>query len=164
MPRATAAHERLHVLAGTWVGDELLHPSPWDPQGGSARGRIEARVALGGFCLVSDYEARRGGEITMRGHGVYGYDASADEYTMHWFDDAGGGIVVPARGRWHDGELTLAHVGAHGHSRYIYRPQGERYAFSIDNSSDGRVWRPFLEAVYERCPEVADPSSSKLGR
>ena len=53
MPTATEDHRKLHRLAGTWIGEERLEPSPWGP-GGSAVGRISARVALSEMFGVSD--------------------------------------------------------------------------------------------------------------
>lgn len=59
MPRPTPHHETLRALAGTWTGDERLHPSPWDPKGGSATGHVEARMALRDMFLVMDYRQVR---------------------------------------------------------------------------------------------------------
>jgi hypothetical protein len=77
MPTPDEHHEKLSVLAGSWVGEETMYPSPWDPAGGGARGFIEARMDLHGMFLVSDYRQERGGAVTYRGHGVYGWDASS---------------------------------------------------------------------------------------
>lgn len=77
MPRPTEAHRRLHALAGDWTGTEKMHPSPWDPQGGTAEGRVQNRVALDGFAIVQQYEQRRGGQISFSGHGVFSWDAAA---------------------------------------------------------------------------------------
>jgi hypothetical protein len=37
MPKPGPEHKRLEVFAGTWIGRELMHPSPWDPKGGPLR-------------------------------------------------------------------------------------------------------------------------------
>jgi hypothetical protein len=29
-------HHKLKTLAGKWVGEETIHPTPWDPKGGAA--------------------------------------------------------------------------------------------------------------------------------
>jgi hypothetical protein len=39
MPVPGPPHKRLALLAGEWAGEEVLHPSPWDPEGGTALGR-----------------------------------------------------------------------------------------------------------------------------
>ena len=85
MPKVTEQHKKLAALAGKWEGEEKIYPSPWDPKGGSAVGRLEARMDLDGFFLITDYVEERGGQVHYRGHGVYGWDAGAGRYTMHWF-------------------------------------------------------------------------------
>jgi hypothetical protein len=49
MPAPTDQHRRLEPLAGTWSGEDVLHPTPCDPEGGTATTRIEARMTLDGF-------------------------------------------------------------------------------------------------------------------
>ena len=75
MPRPGAPHEKLNALIGTWIGEETIHPSPWDPQGGQTEARIVNRSALGGFVVEQDYEQRRDGKISFEGRGIFGYDA-----------------------------------------------------------------------------------------
>jgi len=74
MPKPQDQHKKLEMLAGTWTGEEKLYPSPWDPKGGTATSRVEARIGLGGFFLISDYEEKREGKVAYQGHGVYGWD------------------------------------------------------------------------------------------
>jgi hypothetical protein len=95
MPKPTTHHGKLEKLAGTWVGEEKMNPSPWDPKGGAARGVMEARMDLDGFYLVGDYRQERDGKVTYRGHGVYGYDAKKGDYTMYWFDAMGWTQAAP---------------------------------------------------------------------
>lgn len=59
MPQPTDAHRKLARLAGEWTGEEKVFPSEWDPEGGVALGRTSARVALGEFAVVTDYEQER---------------------------------------------------------------------------------------------------------
>ena len=66
-----------------------MEPSPWDPKGGAALGRITGRMALNGFALIFDYEQERNGVVTFTGHGVYTYDPKEDLYTLSWFDCMG---------------------------------------------------------------------------
>ena len=65
MPRPTQEHRKLEQLVGAWTSKEKLHPSPWDPKGGTATGHIRSRVALGGFAVTGDYEQKRDGNTTM---------------------------------------------------------------------------------------------------
>src|SRR4029079_8031956 len=97
IPKHTESHRRLERLAGDWMGEELLFPSPWDPKGGPAISRLTAHMGLDGFFLVTDYVQERDGRISYRGHGLYGWDAQQGVYTMHWFDSMGSGPGQGAR-------------------------------------------------------------------
>jgi hypothetical protein len=37
MPKPGAPHQQLAKLAGTWTGDEIIGPSPFDPKGRKGR-------------------------------------------------------------------------------------------------------------------------------
>lgn len=151
MPQVRDEHRKLHALAGTWTGDEIVHPSPWDPKGGPARGRIEARVVLDGFFLASDYVEERDGRVCYRGHGVYGWDAAQGCYTMYWFDSMGDGPAAPLPGTWQGNVLRFERSSPMGLARYTYTfESADRYRFEIHHSADGERWAPFMEAVYLR--------------
>jgi hypothetical protein len=151
MPRPRDEHRKLQSLAGSWTGEETMHPSPWDPKGGTATGRIESRLDLDGFFLLSDYVQECGGRPSYRGHGVFGYDPAERCYTMHWFDSMSATTTQPARGRWEGNVLTLEQRTPMGHSRYVYTFEGEgRYAFRLENSQDGERWATFMEGRYRR--------------
>ena len=151
MPKPQEEHQRLARLAGSWVGEEKLYPSPWDPQGGTAVAAVETRLALDGFFLITDYTETRGGQVTYQGHGVHSYDRAEKCFVMFWFDSMGDVSPVPAKGRWDGNRLVYAHQTPIGHSRYSYDFQGEgRYRFMIENSQDGKEWVPFMEAQYHR--------------
>ncbi|MGE5277442.1 MAG: DUF1579 family protein [Acidobacteriota bacterium] len=74
MPRPGEPHRQLRKLVGSWRGEERLSPSPWDPVGGTAVGRVENRSALDGFAVVQDYEQERNGAVGFRGHRVFSWD------------------------------------------------------------------------------------------
>lgn len=151
MPTLQTEHETLARLSGSWSGDEVVHPSPWDPAGGTAIGKSETRVALDGFFVVSDYIQERGGQVTYAGHGVYGWDAAEKCYTMHWFDSMGGGTGAPAKGTLEGKTLTFRASHAMGHSKYVYDFDApDRMRFRIEMSQDGTNWAPFLAATYVR--------------
>src|SRR5215210_4682233 len=63
-PGPGAAHERLAALEGDWMGEEVLAPSPWDPEGGAARGRYRFGTAIDGLYLLGDYQQERGSGVT----------------------------------------------------------------------------------------------------
>ena len=46
MPTLTEHHKKLEKFAGTWLGEETLHPSPWEPKGGKATAKQTARIDL----------------------------------------------------------------------------------------------------------------------
>lgn len=150
MPQPTDAHRKLEKLAGHWIGDEKISPSPWDPVGGAAVGRVNNRVVLDGFAVVQDYEQERGGRVSFRGLGVFQWDAMANEYVMHWLDSMG----TPAntfRGQFDGDVLTLASQNPMGFCRAVMdfsRP--DSYAFRMDISQDGQAWSPFMEGAMSR--------------
>ncbi|HEV8374818.1 MAG TPA: DUF1579 family protein [Candidatus Polarisedimenticolia bacterium] len=151
MPKVTEHHAKLKDLAGTWVAEEQISPSPWDPEGGPAVGKATARVDVDGFFLLMDYVQERGGKVSYRGHGVYGWDAKEKCYTMHWFDSFGMPLVGPARGTWEGNRLMFQNNTPMGQGRYIYEFEGDgRYRFKIENSPDGNNWTTFMEGRYTR--------------
>ncbi|HET6372248.1 MAG TPA: DUF1579 domain-containing protein, partial [Candidatus Polarisedimenticolia bacterium] len=66
MPRPDENHKKLGALAGSWVGEEKMFPSPWDAAGGTATARLQSRLDLDGFFLISEYVQERGGQVTFR--------------------------------------------------------------------------------------------------
>lgn len=148
MPQVTDGHRKLEALVGTWVGAEKMNPSPIDPEGGPAEGRVENRLALGGFTVVQDYTQTRGGKVSYRGHGVFGFDPARNLYTMHWWDSMG--FPVNAfEGTFEDDVLTLSFAGAMGHQRTTFTLTGpDTYDFAMDVSPDGGEWYPFMTGSY----------------
>ncbi len=148
MPKPTAAHRKLEKLVGRWTGEERVHPSPFDPKGGTAIARIENRLALDGFAVVQDYEQGRNGVVNFRGHGVFRWDASQQCYEMYWFDSMG---MAPNifRGSFDGDVLSLSCKDPHGHSRATFDlSQKGHYKFRMDVSPDGSQWFPFMEGQY----------------
>jgi Protein of unknown function (DUF1579) len=151
MPKPTEQHRRLHALAGEWVGEETLSPSPWGP-GGSAVGRHSCRVAVDGFFVIDDYSEEKDGRVSFRGHGVFGYDAQAKEYCWYWVDSMGFVPAAPSRGQWEGDTLTFHSKSAHGQGRYVFRFENEQtYNFRIENSFDGgKTFNTMMEGTYHR--------------
>jgi hypothetical protein len=150
MPVPTDEHRRLHALAGTWVGDETMSPSPWGP-GGPAKGRSTCAVACDGFFLTQDYVQEAGGKVTFRGHGTYGYDPQTKRYSWYWVDSMGFVPAQPSYGTWNGSTLTFESQSPHGRGRYTFEFQGkDRYRFKIENSFDGKTWQPMMSGDYRR--------------
>jgi hypothetical protein len=152
MPTPSPEHRKLHALAGSWTSQETIHPSPWDPNGGPARGRSECRVALDGFFVVCDYEQERDGRVAYRGHGVYGYDAPSRRWSMQWSDNMGGVPSPIVWGTWEGDVLTFQMAGPQGgFNRYVYRFEKDgAYRFEIGHSRDGATWSNFMEGRFTR--------------
>ena len=150
MPKPSEGHRKLEKIAGQWEGEETMHPSPWDPQGGKATGRIKSRVALSGFALINDYEQERDGKVTFTGHGVFTFDPQEDLYTLTWFDCMG---VPPEvfKGRFDADVLKLAHGGPGMHVRLTY-DVGEAACLktSMEMSQDGKTWNRLFDARLKR--------------
>lgn len=150
MPKPTAEHKKLELLAGTWIGEEKMAPSLWDPAGGTATGRVSNRVSLDGFNVIQDYEQERGGKVTFRGHGVFGYDANAQCYVLHWWDSMGFG-VHDYSGKFEGDVLSLTYQSPHGHHRCRFdMGKAGRYTFQMDMSQDGKAWKNMMEGNYSK--------------
>jgi len=145
MPKPGDAHKKLAALIGDWSGGETLHPSPWDPSGGSASARVVNRWVVDGFAVVQEYEQRRGGKVAFRGHGVFWFDAVKDQYVMHWWDSMGG-AGGEYRGGFDGGVLTLgAAMPQGGQARTSFDlSQPGAYAFAMEVSPDGMRWQPAM--------------------
>lgn len=162
-PRPGEAHRKLEAMAGTWKGEERIHPSPGDPRGGPATAFSTGRMALDGFFMITDYVEERAGRVTYRGHGVYGWDPKGQCYTMHWFDSTGGGATAPVQGRWVGNELTFERNTSMGRTRYVYQFLAPTiYHFRIESSSGGGAWKPFMEGKYMRTQGPAGPASPSM--
>lgn len=149
MPQPTPNHLRLEALAGDWEGEETMHPSQWDPEGGAARGRTRSRLALNGFALISDYEQERDGVITFTGHGVWRFDPREDRYELHWFDCFGAPLEL-FHGRFEGDVLTVTHGGPmHARLTYDLSEPGQLIS-KMEMSEDGESWSTLFDGRYTR--------------
>lgn len=150
MPEPTLQHRKLETFAGDWVGEETLHPSPWSPVVRSAIGRFSMRMAIDGMFLINEYQEEREGEVVFRGHGVYGWDAKRERYTMHWFDSMGGS-PNETLGVWTGNSLVFTNKSEQGHGRYTYIiHDADHIGFSIATSRDGQQWSPMMDGAFTR--------------
>jgi hypothetical protein len=150
MPQPTEGHRRMQRMAGPWSGEEIMHPSQWDPKGGVATGKMDNRVDLDGFAVIGDYQQERDGKVTFSGHSVLTYDPKADVYTMHWFDCMGTPPEV-FTGRMDGDRMVLAHGGPGMHARMTYEFVGAGELRSrMEMSQDGAGWTTLFEATYTR--------------
>ena len=151
MPKPTKHHEKLATMVGEWTGEETMSPSPWDPKGGTATSRTSTRLELGGFFLLTDYVQERDGRVSYRGHGVVGWDAGQERFTLYWFNSMGIDPGAAALGTWEGDVLRFQHQHDMGHSRYTYTFDGpDSYTFTLEHSLDGQEWMTFLQGTYKR--------------
>jgi hypothetical protein len=150
MPKLSDAHRKLDKIVGTWLGEEKIYPSPFDPQGGMAVARVCNKSALDGFAVVQDYEQVRGATVNFRGHCVFRYDGFQNCYFMHWFDSMG---MPPSdfKGSFDNDVLIATAQNPQGYMRatFDFREPG-RYTFRMDVSPDGNQWFPFMEGKYAK--------------
>ena len=150
LPKPGPEHKALERLAGTWVGEETIHPGPFDPVGGKATAVVRNVMAVGGFALVQDYEQTREGGVNFIGHGVLRWDGPAGEYSLLWVDSTG---FPPSeyRGKFAGEVLTLSYKGPMGHSRAIWTLKGATgYDYRMELSQDGATWHPFMDGSYRK--------------
>jgi hypothetical protein len=150
MPKPSAGHKRLELLAGTWEGKETMYPSQWDPKGGVAVGRNKSHMALDGFALINDYEQERDGVITFSGHGIYTFDPKKEQYSLYWLDSMGSPLEVFLGGFAGD-VLTLGHGAPPFHVRLTWdMTQSGLMASKMEMSEDGTTWKKLFDAEYRR--------------
>jgi hypothetical protein len=129
-----------------------MFPSDWDPQGGVAEGRTTARVALGEFAVVSDYEQKKDGQTVFSGHAVWTVDPKDQENdcVLYWFDSIGMGLEV-FRGGWDGDVLTMQSRNPMGHARLTYDLSADTMIrIRMETSQDDEQWRPMFEGEYRR--------------
>lgn len=150
MPKPSPQQKKLERLAGDWDGDEKVYPTPWDPAGGPARGRVKNVMAVDGFALVQEYEQERGGAVNFRGHAILHHDAAASEYVLVWIDNSGMGLST-YRGTFEGDVLTMSSKQPMGQARATWTIEGkDTYRYLMEVSPDGAAWHPFLEGTYRR--------------
>jgi hypothetical protein len=150
MPKPSAAHKKLHKLAGNWSGEEVISPSPFDPEGGTAKGKIKNKVALDGFAVTQEYQQKRGGKNNFSGVGIFRFDAQANEYQLIWADSTGG-APDDFRGTFVKNVLALTARNPQGHFRCTFDlSKKDRYTFDMEVSPDGAQWFAFMSGKYKK--------------
>jgi hypothetical protein len=150
MPHPSSEQQALDLLIGNWLGQEKLYPSPFDPQGGAAIGRVRNYAALDGFAVIQDYEQERNGRVNFRGHGVFRWDVLEKCYLLHWFDSFGQ-APVEYRGSLQGRILTLTSLIPGGFGRAIFDfTEPDFYQYRLEVSPDGQNWSVFTEGNYRR--------------
>ena len=149
MPKPGAPHQQLAKLAGTWIGEEKMMPSPWEPKGATATGRVVNTVAIDKFVVIQDYEQSRDGKVTFRGHGVFTWNDAKKCNELVWTDSMGGTLQVFA-GQWKGDVLEVMSEGAQGKMRCTFDVSGGGYKFLMSVSGDGKKWDTMMEGKYRK--------------
>jgi len=150
MPKPTPGHEQLSRLAGNWMGEEKMYPSQWDPKGGTAVGKMNSRIDLSGFAMISDYVQERDGTVTFAGHSVMTFDPKEETYTLHWFDCLGTPPEV-FRGKLDGDTLVVSHGGPGMHARMTYGLGTPGVMTSkMEMSQDGAKWMTLFDGTYKK--------------
>jgi hypothetical protein len=127
-----------------------MHPSRWLPDGAMAVGRQDWKIDLGSFFLIGNAEQERDGVVIFRGHGVWGYDAEAGVYRMHWFESTGTPPQV-FEGKFDDKTLVMLDLESSPKVQLRYTvPYGGALNTEVLMSEDGNDWKPFMEGTYQR--------------
>jgi hypothetical protein len=154
-PGITPEQQRLlDAFVGTWLGDETIYPSPWDPNGAIALARTQSRPVLDGLLVCTDYAEERDGEVVFRGHGLYGWDAAQRRYAMYWFDSmTPAPRNQPALGQWQGERLVFQAASEHADHRYVYEfKNAGYYEFRIETRQrkPDAEWVTFMRGEYSR--------------
>lgn len=149
MPKPGPQHQQLAKLAGNWVGEETMAPSPWEPKGGTATGKVKNAVAVDGFVVIQDYEQLRDGKVTFRGHGIFSWNDAKKCNELVWTDSMGGTLSVFA-GSWKGDVLELSSEAPQGKMRCTFDVGGGGYKFVMSASQDGKKWDVMMEGKYKK--------------
>ena len=149
-PTPSPEQQQLHRFVGTWAGEERIQPSPWDPEGAVATGRVRNVAALDGTVMVQDYDQERDGRVAFRGHGVFRWDAAAGQHVLHWFD-----TMSPHprefRGGFQGRVFTAVSAEPRGHNRATWDlGADDAYTYRLEASPDGEQWFLYIEGTYRR--------------
>lgn len=155
MPKLTKQHQKLEKFLGNWTGEETLHPSPWDSEGGQALSTVKTKNGMDGFHVTMDYVQKRNKKVTHRALGLFGFNPGTGKYTMNWFDNMGSG-ADPATGEFDGKKLVFVQAGPMGHSRYTFDfSKPNSYLFTMEGSQDGAKWMPFMTGRYKKAQIAA---------
>lgn len=152
MSRIDEHHRRLHQLAGTWIGEETLSPSPNGP-GGTAVGRFTMYTSVDGFFVLQDYLEEKDERVVYRGHGIFGWDEVHKAYAWYWVDSSGAVPASPSRGQWRNDTLVFDSAAAGDRrGRYTYSfTAPDAFRFQIESSYDaGKTWEKVMQGSYKR--------------
>lgn len=143
----------LELLMGRFTGIDELAGGPWSASE-TVPVEIESSTELGGALLVMRMtETRSGG--TFSALNVMMSDRDTGDVLLYGFDDFGYQPDPPARGGFHDNDLTLERVTARGQSRLVFTgtPLGFSWTKLFRTASD-EPWNPVVTGEVQRAPSA----------
>ncbi len=135
---------------GTWEGEEHLPPSPWMPDGLTARARAEARLGLGGHALIADSRQLANDGTVHEEHSVITWDPGSDQYLLHWFSGLSAHPTVLTGSRHANGFRFSGPAAGGGEIRRFIRFGDDVMHVWIETSASGQEWTTTFEGVYRR--------------
>lgn len=103
-PKPGPEHEMLKQMSGEW--NATIHCSPPGQAPTESKGKMSAKLDLGGYFLVTNFDGELAG-MKFQGHGVTGYDPSKKQYTGVWVDSMSPGIFN-VKGEWDKAGKTFS--------------------------------------------------------
>ena len=148
MPKPGKEQQQIAKLAGRWIGGEDISETPFGPAC-KTTAVVDNKLSLDGFCVVQDYEQKRDGVVSFKGHGVFAWDPVKQKSVMHWFDTMGG-VPQVFDGEWKGDTLTMQCSHPMGHTRCSFTVKGNQYLFTMEMSQDGKQWMSFMKGAYKK--------------
>ena len=150
-PLFTDAHRKLHLLAGTWRGEDTIAVTPFNTNGGQCITLSNARVALEGLVVIADDEQTRAGQVVFCAHKIFGWDARKQAYTFHFFDSDGANPPQRVEGQWTADTLRFNQTTPFGFVRHTFTFDADQaFTYRMETSETGQVWALFWEGRYRR--------------
>jgi hypothetical protein len=148
-PKLTSHHRELERLVGQWEGPEIVRESP-DAAPVHATGRFDIRTTMQGTFVLLDWIEQSKDETLMEGLGVIGWDAKAEEYTLHWFDSFGTPPRSVNTGVWDGKKLTfLVKAETYEGRTTLITTSDTELAFTVEMKIEGS-WLTVIDGHYQR--------------
>ena len=143
-------------VLGNWTGLEQQAASAWGPAV-TARAMIVFKLDVGDQVVVQDYRRVRADHKEFSGHGVFMIDRTdwapptLRTPILWWFFDSEGDPPQPARGSWHQDELTLEKITPRGVAEHRFALVGGQLSYRIRLGLGGAAeLEDFLSGSYRR--------------
>ncbi|MBL9138499.1 MAG: DUF1579 family protein [Verrucomicrobiales bacterium] len=154
-PKPSLEHKKMEVMVGTWSYEGSLESSPFWPAG-NYKGKVIARMVLGGLFLESRWEDKSDSGNLFQAIDMQTYDASTKTYIGHGFENDGkssqysrsvNGNTWTTSGTRTDRKGLLYKT----RSVWTYAADGKSATGMGEYSADdGRTWLPLWKETHKR--------------